>query len=363
MAFRQKLSWSLKGKKKVEKLLLRLARHRDHFTLALSIESCHIGNELDKSVQTLSNHQDMKDTIEWLMPTDYVARHTAISGCVKAGAYSWLLEDPKFVAWRRSEASGILRLCSKLGNDTTALSYTVMEELEKTPKQSGQLVLYHYFDADDPKTLSAASFVRTLLVQLIPADRSGVVAHNLGKKRLEQHAILTDLDELFEFLATAMQILVSPPVIVVDRLDKCTTEEILLYIQGLMERVPETCMFLTSCEDVALFGAQSKFPCIYTPDHIEDSSNNAANCTKATTLKPAVGVYEVKLRFSQVTVSANVCLFQKTIAEHKKHSSSSSRLLNVDHKDDVPTRLRIDTSQRHFFLSLSDIGLPDGRPR
>ncbi|CAL1694056.1 unnamed protein product [Somion occarium] len=334
MMLKQKVMWSVKGKKKVEKLLPCLARHREQFILALSIQSCHIGNELGQIMQTLSDRQDTRD----------IAKHTAISGCVKAGAYSWLLEDPDFTAWRKSEAGGVLCLRSKPGNDTTALTYTVIEELAKAPKQPGQLVLYHYCDANDSKSLNADTFVRMLLVQLIHVDRSGIIAHILGKKRLERHTGLPDLDELFELLATAMQDLSSPPVIVVDRLDKCTTKETLgLYIEGLMERVPQTCLFLTSCEDVNLLNSQSQLRSIYMPDHTGDSSNNAVNCTKATTWKPPIGVYQVKLRFSQVTVSANICVSQrgnssqKNFGQHRKHSSPLGASLNIDHMDDMRT--------------------------
>lgn len=199
----------------------------DNYVVAKDVKD--VGERVERL--QLDDHQ--RQIKGWLSAPDPSTNYMNALEKRHKGTGLWFTRSKAFKRWKEQPDS-FLWLHGIAGCGKTVLSSTIIEHL-KTDIGSGQLLLYFYFDFNDPKKQTFENMLRSL-------------THQLYQKQSEARGTLNQLWELYrdsDHLLTkqslsanllAMLSEVSDTSIVLDALDEASTRsDILAWLKNLRE--------------------------------------------------------------------------------------------------------------------------------
>ena len=172
-SFRQKLkalTWPFSDDKTLG-LIQALHRHLEIYQTALALDNLNVGkqtlNEVRHSKAAQQGSQ-VEAVLEWLSPLNmYQIQQDTLSRRY-GNTGSWLLEEPSFQKWVKSERSNRTLWCpGDPGTGKTVITSIVVDHLFKTIVSDDVRVAYIYCDYKDQAMQTTSNLIACLARQLI----------------------------------------------------------------------------------------------------------------------------------------------------------------------------------------------------
>ena len=202
----------------------------------------------DEEQHARAKKKEFRRVIDWLSPLNFRARQHEVSSKQQANTGQWLLNDPKFVAWKNAEGNRRLLWCYGVpGAGKTVLASSVIKHLASTFKATNIAVLGIYCDYREHKEQSCIKYFASLLGQLL--HHQNTVPKRV-KDAFEQHSHAQVDPTAAEYLhmITAQLSSLKRVFVVVDALDECTEDNATRHdlIEGIMELPDKVSVMITS---------------------------------------------------------------------------------------------------------------------
>ena len=222
-------------------------RQKTLFGLALQADHLELSKAVMLEIENLRDHQrnqEMRDIISWISPLRFWSKHQDIFAKHQEGTGSWLINDPKFTAWKAGQER-VLWCPGVPGAGKTIISSLVIDHLNTTFKEPEVAVVGIYCDYNEFNQQSTPKYIASLLEQLLQR-RSSIPVE--VKKAFETHSMrqsYPSLPEYIELLQMQMQSFARVYVII-DALDECTQAN------GVRDDLFEGVMMLPPCTSIMI---------------------------------------------------------------------------------------------------------------
>lgn len=239
-----KLRWPFESGNIQRKLDI-LQKQRVTLQLALSAHQTRIlarqSRKLTENHDVVLNLQDHANQakraaiLNWYKSSDPEQNHRVSRDKHEPNTSNWIFDIKEFQSWA-SESGQSLWLHGIPGAGKTILCSTIIEYMQgKYQKDSGAHVLYYYFDFADNKKQTLASFLKSIIYQLVSAEE--VVSESVSEL-YNKHGGLQDPrhDELVEVL---MSELARPQrtYLLIDALDECSKDERRIFFNSFLKHL------------------------------------------------------------------------------------------------------------------------------
>jgi hypothetical protein len=166
----------------------RFRLHRED--VEMEAEACHMiesakEHELalhDRQLAALERKAHLEKHLRSLLsPIDYVDRQRKVLRLRQSCTGEWLFDEPEYEGWKTSTTSSLLNLFGIPGCGKTVLSSCIIDKL-RGETVDRVMVVYHYCDYKDPRSLDPMIIAGTLIHGLldglnIPEDLSTLISN------------------------------------------------------------------------------------------------------------------------------------------------------------------------------------------
>jgi hypothetical protein len=287
------------------------------------------GAEGRQSYAKITPEQLKKDIAQWIKGGEddtklYVkADLEANLEMLHPGTCTWLFEEPGYQNWFNLKSNAIAWYTAPMGTGKSVTASAVIRHLEAQGKQ----VVYFFYSFSDPSRSKALSAFRSLALQLltiletIPNSVKDLYAQEVDNWNftLQSQNFSTTIKLVLELLKQCKRVH-----IVIDGLDECKDEEIML---SLLEKIMAaetygiTKWFLTSRKEGDIAGVMSKLKAtvieppqdklngdirVFMRDKLQDLEK-CSNCVQKWSAKSAGSFLYAKLMFGILSGQGLTC--------------------------------------------------------
>ena len=159
-------------------------------------------------------------------PRDDKKRIEGTKGGMLEGVYRWILDNPDFKRWRDDQQSRLLWIKGDPGKGKTMLLCGVIDELEKSTRQTA-LLSYFFCQATDSRINNATAVLRGLIYMLVSRQPS-LISHVRKKYDYAGKGLFDDANTWVASVEIFTDILQDPNLsstyFVIDALDECVSD-------------------------------------------------------------------------------------------------------------------------------------------
>jgi Cdc6-like AAA superfamily ATPase len=157
------------------------------------------------------------------------------------GTCSWILSDPQYVSWIKSEETGLLWVTGEPGSGKTMLSVYLTEHLTFSSNASSHSHVFYFFCDDKITTQrNANDILRSILHQILQQHRR-LIKYAKSRWEATGHSLVESFTALWEiFLKIVSESRVGPVSIIVDAIDECEANTRRTLLQSIKRLVNDS---------------------------------------------------------------------------------------------------------------------------